>query len=115
MVIENTFWDHIVNFFKHLNPLMWITTLINNISSLFGWLGMLGNVIIIGIIITVSVKIKQKCFPNLCKCNKKRKKEHGNTYVLASSDVQGGNVKEKIQLYEAKNPKLNVVSLRGHV
>ena len=115
VVIENTFWDHIVNFFKHLNPLMWITTLINNISSLFGWLGMLGNVIIIGIIITVSVKIKQKCFPNLCKCNKKRKKEHGNTYVLASSDVQGGNVKEKSQLYEAKNPKLNVVSLRGHV
>ncbi len=66
-------WGGFIRFLKHLNPVKWIRALIENITDVFGWLGMIVDIVIVVVVIVVIVKIKQTCCPKACKCKHNKK------------------------------------------
>ena len=89
-------WGGFIRFLKHLNPVKWIRALIENITDVFGWLGMIVDIVIVVVVIVVIVKIKQTCCPKACKC--KHNKKSGK--IKTSKD---GRVRNLVKKYDEES------------
>lgn len=73
------FWGSISKFFSHLNPFKWFAALYKNIKDLFGWLGLIGDLVIIALVIGLIIGVlcclkRMGCCSFGC-CKKEEKKE----------------------------------------